>query len=242
MADKNNEQPIHVIPESGYYAHDPARPQPPIVTPGVGDGAPSDATVLFDGTDLAAWEREGGGEPGWQVEGEYMEVVPRSGGIVTKASFGTIQLHLEFASPSEVVGEGQGRGNSGVFMMDRYEIQVLDSYENPTYADGVVGGIYSQWPPLVNVIRGPGEWNTCDLLWEVPVFDGSRLVKPAFLTLFLNGVVVHHHVKVLGPTRIKEGELPCYKAHQPAGPIMLQDHGNPVRFRNIWVRDIGRYK
>lgn len=241
MAEKSSGKPIHVISETGYYAHDPARPQPPIVTPGVGDGPPSDATVLFDGTDLAAWEREGGGEPEWQVEGEHVEVVPNSGGIVTKASFGTIQLHLEFASPSEVVGEGQGRGNSGVFMMDRYEIQVLDSYENPTYADGVVGGIYSQWPPLVNVIRGPGEWNTYDILWEVPVFDGARLVKPAFLTLLLNAVVVHNHVKVLGPTRIGTGDLPCYKAHPPTGPIMLQDHGDAVRFCNIWVRDIGRY-
>ncbi|MBN1676667.1 MAG: DUF1080 domain-containing protein [Kiritimatiellae bacterium] len=241
MTKAPDDKPKYIIPQTGYFAHDPDRPQPPIVTPGVAQSAPSDATVLFDGKDLSAWRGSKQDEPTWKVEDGYMEVVPKTGGIVTREEFGDIQLHLEFASPAEVQGQGQGRGNSGVFMMGTYEIQVLDNFENPTYPDGTVGAIYSQWPPLVNGIRKPGEWNTYDVLWEVPLFEGPKLLKPAFITVLFNGIVIHNHTQILGPTVIGTGDLPCYKAHPPVGPISLQDHGNPVRFRNIWVRRIGAY-
>lgn len=234
----SDDKVIHIIPETGYFAHDKDRPQPPVVTPGTDNSAPSDATVLFDGTGLGAWRGQKQEEPTWKVENGYMEVVPKTGGIVTKESFGDLQLHLEFASPVEVVGEGQGRGNSGVFLMDEYEVQVLDNYDNPTYPDGTVGAIYSQWPPLVNCMRKPGEWNTYDIIWEVPLFDGPRLVKPACITVLFNGIVIQNHTRVLGPTRIGTGDIPVYKAHPPTGPISLQDHNNPVRFRNIWIRAI----
>jgi len=225
---------------TGYIAQDLERPQPTVVTPGAtNDQAPSEAVVLFDGKDLSQWRANDGGEPSWKVADGYMEVVPQSGHIVTRQHFGDVQLHLEFASPAEVVGEAQGRGNSGVFFCDyRYEVQVLDNYQNPTYADGVVGAIYSQYPPLANAIRPPGEWNSYDIIWEAPRFDGERLIKPAYLTVLLNGVLVQNHVELLGGTKIKRGEIARYEAHDSEGPITLQDHNDPVRFRNIWVRPL----
>jgi hypothetical protein len=228
-----------ILPDSGYHVHDGTRPQPPIVVAGEGTAPPGDAVVLFDGTDLSQWEKLDGKQAAWKVEHGYMEMVPRSGSIRTKAHFGDIQLHVEFASPTEVKGKSQGRGNSGVFLMGRYEIQVLDNYDNPTYADGTVGGIYGQYPPLVNAIRAPGEWNTFDIVWECPRFEGDELVEPPYVTVFLNGVVLHHRKALRGPTNHKV--ITPWEPHPPMGPVMLQDHKDLVRFRNIWVRNLGDY-
>jgi len=229
-----------------YRVHDCNRPQPPVITPGTAStqeapgAAPSDATVLFDGTSLDGWRKAGaeGGPAGWKVENGYMEVVPKSGNIQTKAEFGSIQLHLEWAAPVEVKGEGQGRGNSGVFLMGKYEIQVLDNYENPTYPDGTCGGIYGQCPPLVNACRKPGEWNTYDIVWVAPKFDGEKLLSPARVTVNQNGVLLHHDKELLGPTEHRV--TTCYKPHGD-GPLILQDHGDQVRFRNIWCRPLRDY-
>jgi hypothetical protein len=229
-----------ILPDSGYHVHDGTRPQPPIVVPGEGTGPPGDAVVLFDGVDLGQWvNKSDGQDAAWKVENGYMEVVPGTGSIRTKAHFGDIQLHVEFASPTEVKGKSQGRGNSGVFLMDRYEIQVLDNYDNPTYADGTVGGIYGQYPPLVNPIRAPGEWNTFDIVWECPVFEGDELVEPPYVTVLLNGIVLHHRKALRGPTNHKV--ITPWEPHPPTGPISLQDHKDLVRFRNIWVRNLGDY-
>jgi len=227
-----------IIPGTNYHVHDGARPQPPVVAPGWGAMPPSDAVVLFDGTSLDGWQgREG--EVKWNLSGGTMEVVPKTGNIWTKAEFGSCQLHVEFRTPHVVVGEGQGRGNSGVFLMKLYEVQVLDCYQNPTYADGTTGALYGQFPPLVNACRKPGEWSSYDIIWEAPAFDGDELVKPAFITVILNGVVVHHHKELQGPTEHKQ--LASYKPHPPTGALMLQDHGDLVAFRNIWYRPIGEY-
>lgn len=228
-----------VLSDSGYHVHDGTRPQPPVVTPGAAGGPPSDAVVLFAGDHLDQWEAVAGGPAGWKVENGYAEVVAKTGDIRTKAAFGDIQLHLEFATPAVVEGNSQGRGNSGIFLMGRYEIQVLDNYRNPTYPDGTVGAIYGQWPPLANAIRPPGEWNTVDIVWEGPVFAGERLVEPAYVTVFYNNVLLHHCQELHGTTQHRK--LARYEAHEPTGPLRLQDHGNPVRYRNIWVRDIGTY-
>ena len=230
------------IPGSKYRVHDVNRPHPPVVSPGtestqeVPGRAPSDAIFLFDGTSLAGWKHRDGSPARWKVERGYMEVVARSGDIVSVAEFGDCQLHLEWAAPVEAVGESQGRGNSGVFLMGRYEIQVLDCYDNPTYADGTTGAIYGQFPPLVNACRTPGVWQVYDIVWEAPRFDRDRLVSPAYLTLFHNGVLLHNHRALLGPTTHRT-TLP-WVAHPPVGPLQLQDHGNPVRFRNIWYRPL----
>lgn len=226
-----------VLPDSGYHVHDGTRPQMPIVDAQPGQ-PPSDAVVLFDGCGLEGWTNVKDGAPcGWQlVDGAAMEVVPGVGDIQSGKAFGSMQLHLEFMSPVVVKGKGQGRGNSGVFLMGRYEIQVLDNYENPTYADGTVGGIYGQTPPLVNPIRKPGEWNEYDILWTAPVFDGDELKSRAVVTVLLNGVVQHHAVTLHGPTEHKQ--LATYKSHPAKGPLKLQDHGDLVRFRNIWVREL----
>jgi hypothetical protein len=209
------------------------------VTPGQGTAPPSDAKVLFDGTSLDGWQAKDGGPALWKVENGYFEVVPGTGNIQTRDAFGNVQLHLEFASPAEVKGSSQGRGNSGVFLMGRYELQVLDSYENPTYADGTVGGLYGQLPPLVNPIRQPGEWNTYDVLWQVPRFDGERLLNPAHISVLFNGVAIHCHTPLLGIGWHKTA--PAYKPHPPTGPLELQDHRDLVRFRNIWVRELMEY-
>lgn len=228
-----------VLEDSGYHVHDGERPQPPIVTPGEGAKAPSDATVLFDGTSLDAWSKLDGSPAEWKIENGYMEVVPKAGNIKTKQNFGSIQLHLEFACPEIIKGESQGRGNSGVFFQQLYEIQVLDNYDNPTYPDGTVGGIYGQYPPLANAIRKPGEWNAYDIIYEAPEFDGDTLTSPAFVTVILNNIVLHHRKELRGPTNHKV--ITPYEAHGD-GPLMLQEHGGDlVRFRNIWVREIGDY-
>jgi len=231
-----NDTPI--LPDSGWHVHDGDRPQPAIVTPGTQEslgGAPSDAVVLFDGSDTSKWVGRDG-EVQWKVEDGYMEVT-RTGDIKTKDSFGNCQLHIEWASPSEVKGESQGRGNSGVFLMDRYEIQVLDGYDNITYADGITAAIYGQYPPLVNACRKPGEWQTYDIIFIGPRFDGNELIQPAYATIIHNGILVHHHQAVLGPTGHRS--LSSYsQPHPPEAPLRLQDHGDLVRYRNIWIRPI----
>jgi hypothetical protein len=229
-------QDTPILPDSGFHVHDGLRPQPPVVTPGEGTTAPSDAIVLFDGTNLDAWETLDGAPAGWKIENGYMEVMPKTGNIRTKQSFSSIQLHLEFASPTVVKGDGQGRGNSGVFLQSLYEMQVLDNYDNPTYPDGTVGGIYGQYPPLVNASRKPGEWNTYDIIWEAPKFDGDTVVRPAFVTVILNNLLLQHRKQLLGKTDHKVA--PEYIPHADAAPLMLQDHGDLVRFRNIWLRKI----
>jgi hypothetical protein len=229
------------LPDSGYKVHDGTRPQPPLVTPGSHCNAPNDATVLFDGSNLDLWEsvKEAGPATWKLMDDGSVGVVPGTGNIRTKESYGNVQLHLEFRCPPEIKGEGQGRGNSGVFLMGLYEVQVLDSYMNPTYADGTVGGLYGQCPPLVNAIREPGAWNSYEILWECPVFEEASLAKPARVTVLLNGVVIHHAKTLLGPTAHKV--LSPTEPHDPTGPLMLQDHGDLVRFRNIWIRPIGQY-
>lgn len=219
------------------------KPQPRIVTPGepYKDGvisAPSDAIVLFDGKDLSQWKssKDGGVAP-WKVEKGYFEVVPHSEGIETKATFEDFQLHIEWSSPLETTGkEGQGRGNSGIFMQGIYELQVLDSYGSKTYANGQAGSIYKQTPPLVNAMRKPGEWNVYDVIYTAPRFkaDGS-LFSPARVTVIHNGVLIQNNTTILGNTPYMG--LPKYNAHG-RGPISLQDHGDKVKFRNIWIREL----
>lgn len=225
------------IPGSAWRVHDRNRPQPPKVTPGTAGAAPSDAVILFDGKDLSAWQSAKDGSPaGWKVENDYVEAVKGTGDICTKEQFGDCQLHLEFACPSVVHGAGQGRGNSGVFLMGLYEMQVLDGHDNPTYADGTVGSIYGQYPPLVNAARQPGEWQTYDIIFIAPRWDAQgKLASPAVLTAFLNGVLVQHANAAQGPTGHKT--VSNYDTTQPPeGPLKLQDHGDAVHFRNIWMR------
>ncbi len=234
-----------MLPGLPYHVHDPARPHPPVVTPGDRPGgAPSDAIVLFDGTNLSKWAAAklgdgvvvSGNPPGWKLEKGYVEVIPGAGDIATKEKFGDVQLHVEWSAPAVVKGNSQGRGNSGVFLQGRYEVQVLDSYENPTYADGQAGAIYGQWPPLANAARKPGEWQTYDIVFEAPKFDGEKLVKPAALTVFLNGVLVQNHREAMGPTVYRA--VAKYVPQPAEDSLALQNHGNPVRYRNIWIRRI----
>jgi hypothetical protein len=228
------------LPDSEYCVHDPDRPRPPAVDPG--DAAsntaapPADATVLFDGTDIAAWEAQDGGDPEWTVEDGTLQVTPESGDIQTREPIGDCQLHLEWLAPADTGSEGQQRSNSGVFLMDRYEIQVLDCYENPTYADGYAGAVYGQTPPLVNACRPPGEWQSYDIVWRGPRFEGDEVTRPARVTVLHNGVVVQDATELIGATTHRAvGE---YEPHPPAAPLRLQDHGDPVRFRNVWYRDL----
>jgi hypothetical protein len=206
-------------------------PKPAIVTPGEKPGdAPSDAVILFDGKDLSAWE----GAERWKIEDGAMVV--GGGEIRTKQSFGDCQLHIEWSAPTEVRGEGQGRGNSGIFF-GPYELQVLDSYDNETYYDGQASAIYKQTPPMVNAMRKPGEWNVYDVIWTAPRFnDDGTLASPAFITNIHNGVVTLNHFQLLGDTPFHRP--PQYAKHTVEQPIKLQDHGNPVRFRNIWIREV----
>jgi Domain of Unknown Function (DUF1080) len=204
---------------------------PPVVSPGEGMAPPSDAIVLFDGTDLSEWD----GAQNWIVKDGYAQV--NGGSITSKQHFGDCQLHIEWATPAKVEGDGQGRGNSGVFFMGRYELQVLDSFENPTYVDGQSGSLYKTKPPLVNASRKPGEWQVYDAIFTAPRFDEQgNLLRPGYLTAFHNGVLVQNHTEILGDT--KWDVPPTYLPHGERGPFSLQDHGNPMRFRNIWVREI----
>jgi hypothetical protein len=205
--------------------------EPAVIDPGPPGGAPSDAVVLFDGTDMSKWKDA----EKWTVKEGYVESAP--GTPVSKDVFGDCQLHVEWASATEIKGSSQGRSNSGVFLMGTYEVQVLDSYDNKTYFDGQCGAIYKQHPPLVNACRKPGEWQTYDIIWKGPQFDAEgKLVSPAFVTVLHNGVVIQNHFQLEGDTPFHRA--PEYKPHPDKGPISLQYHGNPVRFRNIWVREL----
>ena len=231
---------VHAQQPTGWKAHDKRRPQPESVDPGeatLPSSVPSDAIVLFDGKDLSNWSGPNDKEPKWKVEDGAMECFRGAGFLYTKEKFGDIQLHLEWASPVKVKGNGQGRGNSGVFLPGGMEIQVLDSFENKTYADGGAASIYGQYPPMVNASRGPGKWQSYDIIYQMPKFDeNKKQTSPAVVTVLHNGVVVQHATKALGPTAWVH-----HKQYDPGiteGTIGLQDHGNPVRFRNIWVRKL----
>ena len=225
--------------------HDRERPRPMVVSPAtpstdnMAGQAPSDAIVLFgDAADgLSGWERFNGDPAAWKVTDGYFEVVPRTGGIRTKQGFGDVQLHVEWSAPSPPDGEDQDRGNSGVFLMGVYEVQVLDSYENDTYPDGQAAALYGQYPPLVNAMSAPGAWNTYDIVFRRPRFDDDgALISPAYVTVLHNGVLVQNHEEMTGPSGHRS--RPPYEAHADRLPISLQDHDHPVRFRNIWVREL----
>ena len=234
-----------LLPDGKWRVHDDNRPRPAVVKTGETFShmapAPSDAVVLFDGTNLDKWENTKAGKPvTWKVENGYMEVAPKSGTIKTKDNFGDFQLHLEFATPEEVKGASQGRGNSGVIIYGNYEVQLLDSYNNKSYADGQCGAMYGQFPPLWNAAKKPGAWQTYDIIFETARWEGDKLVKKANVTVIHNGVLLHHRKEFIGT--VKHKRVADYsKPHAPEGPIVLQDHGNPMRFRNIWIRAIGEY-
>jgi len=209
--------------------------EPKVIDPGPPGGPPSDAVVLFDGKDMSKWN---GGEK-WIVKDGC--AISHGASIATKQSFGDCQLHVEWAAPEKVEGAGQGRGNSGVFLMNVYEVQILDSCDNKTYFDGQCAALYKQWPPMVNACRKPGQWQTFDILFTAPRFDAQgKLLKPGYLTVLHNGVAVQNHAELLGATAWESA--PKYVAHPPKGPIQLQFHGNPVRFRNLWIREIHETK
>jgi hypothetical protein len=192
---------------------------------------PSDAIILFDGKDLSAWQNS----DQWKVEEGVM--ICGKGVVTTKEKFGDCQVHIEWSAPTPPKGSSQGRGNSGIFLMGMYEMQILDSFDNETYFDGQAGAIYKQTPPLVNAMRAPGEWNSYDIIWTTPKFNEDGTLKsPAYITAIHNGAVVLNHFELLGDTPYNRP--PQYKQHAAEGPISLQDHGNPVRFRNIWVRPL----
>jgi len=220
------------LPGGEWRVHDSSRPRPEVVTPGEGTAPPSDAVVLFDGTDMSAW-RQGDEVAKWRVADGFMEV-NGTGSIETAERFGDLQLHLEWAAPAEAASNSQGRGNSGVFLMGIYEVQILDSYDNVSYADGQAAAMYGQYPPAVNACRAPGGWQSYDIFFRAPVFEGDELVTSAVVTVVHNGVVVHHAREFMGRTGHRS--VATYSAHGADGPIALQDHGNPIRFRNVWVR------
>lgn len=225
---------------SGWFIHDMERPAPPVVKPAkiaLPTPAPEDARVLFDGADLSQWRSADGGPPRWVIRDGYMESVPDSGKLLTADGFGDVQLHVEWASPTNPAGEGQQRGNSGVFLMEKYEIQILDSFNNATYPDGQAASIYGQYPPSVNVCLPPGEWQSYDILFRRPRFDHQgELLKPAKVDVIHNGVWVQVDRELWGPTSWLMNRP--YSPHAARLPLALQDHGNPIRFRNIWIREL----
>jgi len=227
---------------SKWRVHDSSRPRPEMVTPGTCNNPslrpPADADIIFNGTDtskLVTIQKGVAGPVTWKVENGYMEVIPRKGGVTTKEKFGDMQLHVEWASPAVVQDKSQDRGNSGIMIMGLYEVQVLDSYNNPTYADGQAAAVYGQYPPLVNASCKPGEWQTYDIFFEAPKFEGDKLVKPAFVTVVHNGILVQNHEQILGTT--PHAAVGVYKAHGDL-PLELQNHNTPVRYRNIWIRPL----
>jgi hypothetical protein len=211
-------------------------PEPKVVTPGINGAAPSDAIVLFDGKNLNNWSDEKGNPSKWTVADGVMTVAKGTGNIKTKQTFGDIQLHIEWRTPAKVEGEGQGRGNSGIFFQEKYELQVLDSYKNRTYSNGQAGSIYKQTPPLVNPTKGPGEWQVYDVIFTAPRFNADGTLKtPGRITAILNGVLVQNNTEIQGTTEYIG--KPKVIAHEK-GSLVLQDHGNPTSFRNIWVREL----
>jgi hypothetical protein len=232
-----------VLVAGQFKIHDESRPQPKVVDPGPAAERPvpppSDARVLFDGSGLASWRtKKDGSAAKWKVADGYMEVVAGTGDIETAEGFGDCQLHVEWATPAVVAGEGQHRGNSGVFLMGgRYEVQVLDSFQNKTYPDGQAAALFGQYPPLVNASRGPGQWQSFDIVFRAPRFDAQgALLRPARVTILHNGVLVQDGRVLTGPTAFQK--RPPYAAHPGRLPIGLQDHDYPVRFRNIWIREL----
>jgi hypothetical protein len=235
-------------PWSKYKVHDMSRPAPPVVTPGTPSTdeqpgkPPSDAVVLFDGTDLSHWQSPGGGEPTFTLKnGEMLSANlanPKNNKTLqSKEQFGDVQLHVEWAEPTPAEGTSQGRGNSGVFLMGKFETQVLDNYNNPTYPDGQCGSVYGQYPPMVNACKPPGQWQTYDIIFTRPRYKDGQLVEPAYITTIQNGIVLQNHQRIEGPT----GHMIVakYPSSMPdKGPIELQFHGNPVRYRNIWARTL----
>jgi 3-keto-disaccharide hydrolase len=228
-----------MLPGGKWHVHDGRRPQPPIVTPGAfgTEQPPSDAIVLFDGKDLSKWQSAKGGPAAWKVEDGYFEVAAGTGDIETKDKFGAVQLHLEWSEPTPPHGTSQERGNSGVFLQGQYETQVLDNYNNITYPDGQAGAVYGQHPPYVNACRPPGEWQTYDIVFTPAIWSNGEVATPAFITTFQNGVLVQNHTEIYGSTGHRI--FPHYKPEAgPVGPLILQDHYNPVRYRNVWIREI----
>jgi hypothetical protein len=242
-------QDTPMLPGGKWHVHDSARPQPDEITPGASctretpDKPPSDAIVLFDGGSLAEWRTADGRDPKWIVKDGFMQIPPEGtpdgGSIYTRESFGDCQLHIEWATPDPPVGDIMNRGNSGVYFFGLYELQIFDSYHGGIYADGQAAAIYGQYPPLVNASRPPGQWQVFDVLFTAPRFEEEKLQAPAFMTVLHNGVAVQDHAALLGPTAHRAA--PPYKAHGAKGPVMLQAHGNPVRFRNIWIRPLKEY-
>lgn len=244
--DKRGYNDTPQLPGQPWKVHDMARarpkklnpPPPPVTT-----APPADAVVLFNGKDLSQWvslqRNQPPGEPKWKIENGNLVIVPRTGRLATKEKFGDCQLHVEWMIPAGTPGAGQGKGNSGVELMGRYEIQVLESHENVTYADGQAASIYGQWPPRVNASRPAGEWNSYDIYFEAPKFEGGKLVKPAFITVIHNGVMVHHRQEILG--RAIHRRVASYQPHEAEESFTLQDHGNPVYYRNIWIRRLAPY-
>ncbi|HKV73392.1 MAG TPA: DUF1080 domain-containing protein [Gemmatimonadales bacterium] len=221
-----------------YPQHSMDRPQPALVTPGakLGD-APSDAIILFDGKNLDAWSTDSGKKAPWLLKDGYMEVAPGTGSIQTRQGFGDCQLHVEWSSPVPATGEGQERGNSGVYLMGQYEVQVLDSYDNKTYPDGQAGALFGQYPPLVNPARKPGEWESYDIIFHAPRFDASgKVTSPARVTVLFNGILVQDDVALTGPTAYQR--RPPYVKGADKLPLALQDHEMRVRYRNIWIRNL----
>ena len=227
------------IPGQPWRIHDATRPRPRKVTPPSENNAPpSDAMILFDGTDLSQWchrSQDESYEPNWRIIDGVLEVRPGAGNLYSIDGFGSSHLHIEFRIPAEVHGVSQNRGNSGIKLMERFEVQVLDSFANRTYADGQAGAIYGQYPPLANACKPAGEWQTFEIFFTAPQFEEDSLVSPAYLTVIHNEVLVHYHRELPGPTGAR---LPHYTPLTPAAPIMLQDHGSPVQFRNIWIREL----
>jgi len=228
-----------------WLIHDMNRPVPDVIEPATESTqskpgkAPSDAIVLFDGTDLLQWTDTRGNASKWVLADGYMESVKDSGYIQSKRQFGSCQLHVEFATPAKVQGSSQGRGNSGVFLMGQYEVQVLDSYDNRTYADGQCSALYGRAVPLANACRKPGEWQSYDIIFHRPTFKGDKIVKKPTFIVFHNGVLVHDHLELQGGTGWDGPHaISDFRPHGDKGPISLQDHGNPVRYRNIWIREL----
>jgi len=231
-----------MLPGGKWHVHDAKRPQPVKVTAGTCSTQeraglpPSDAEVLFNGKDLSKWKDAKGGPAAWTVRDGYVEVAPKTGDIYTREEYGDIQLHVEWRTPAPLKPGNVWQGNSGVFLFGVFELQVFESSRNMIYADGEAGAMYGQYPPLVNPVRGPGEWQIYDIIFNPAHFQGGKLETPAYITVFLNGVVIQNHTALYGETGHRI--FPHYTDRGPKGPIRLQDHGDLVRYRNIWVRTL----